>query len=151
MIISTREYLHLVRRGIPETLSEYTREIERLDGLILSAVPNYEADPVQSSYKLSKPEQYVEALEKIRNKYENLTTLYEQERARCTRNIQHLPTPDQSQVAYLYIIMGESWEKISVTRHTTFEAVRALMVRAYASYEQLYGYEQEISDLIYRA
>ena len=42
MIISVREYLHLVRRGIPETMAEYSKEIERLDGLILSAVPNYE-------------------------------------------------------------------------------------------------------------
>ena len=151
MIISVREYLHLIRRGIPETITEYSREIERLDGLILSAVPNYEADPIQNSTKLSKPEQYAEALEKIRKKYEGLITLYEEERARCTENIQHLPTPDQSQVAYLYIIMGESWEKIACSRHTTFEAVRGLMVRAYASYEALYGSDIEIDDRIYRA
>lgn len=151
MIISVREYLHLIRRGIPETIAEYSREIERLDGLILSAVPNYEAEPIQNSTKLSKPEQYVEALDRIRTKYDNLITLYEEERFKCTRNIQHLPTPDQSQVAYLYIIAGESWEKIACTRCTTFEAVRGLMVRAYTSYEALYGSDIEIDDRIYRA
>ena len=151
MIISVREYLHLVRRGIPETMAEYSKEIERLDGLILSAVPNYEADPIQNSNSISKPEQYVEALEKIRNKYDTLALLYEKERARCVENIQHLPTPEQSQVAYLYIITGESWEKIACIRHTTFEAVRNLMVRAYSSYEHIYGSEIEIDDRLYRA
>lgn len=151
MIISTREYLSLIKRGTPESLAQFSKEVERLDGLILGAVPHYGSDAVQHSLGASVPERYTEALEKIREKYDNQIRLYEQERARCLMNIQHLPTANQSQAVYLYVIENKSWEEIAIARNTTFEAARALVLRGFESYEQLYGYEQEISDLIYRA
>lgn len=151
MIISTREYLSLVKRGMPESLGQFYKEVERIDGLILGAVPQYGSDAVQSSIGASVPERYAEALAKIREKYDNQIRLYEEERARCLMNIQHLPTRDQSQAVYLYVIEDKSWEQISVERYTTFEAARALVLRGFESYEKLFGYEQEISDLIYRA
>jgi len=151
MIISTREYLSLIKRGTPESLKEYSKEVERLDGLILGAVPNYESDPIQAGRSASVPERYAEALEKIRDKYNEQIRLYEEERARCLMNIQHLPTDNQSQAVYLYVIEDMSWEKIACERCTTFEAARALVLRGFESYEKLYGYEQEIDDRIYRA
>lgn len=151
MIISTREYLNLIKKGTPESLAQFHKEVERIDGLILGAVPQYGTDPVQTGVGASVPERYTEALAKIREKYNTQIRLYEQERARCLLNIQHLPTQDQSQALYLYIIEDKSWEQISVERHTTFEAAKALCLRAIDSYERLYGSEQEISDLIYRA
>lgn len=151
MIISTREYLHLIKRGTPESLAQFNKEVERIDGLILGAVPQYGTDPIQTGLGTSVPERYTEALEKIREKYNTQIRLYEEERARCLLNIQHLPTRDQSQGVYLYVIEDKSWEQISIERCTTFEAARALVLRGFESYEHLYGYEQEISDLIYRA
>lgn len=151
MIISTREYLSLIKRGCPESLGQFNKEVERLDGLILGAVPQYGSDAVQSSMGASVPERYAEALAKIREKYNTQIRLYEEERARCLFNIQHLPTRDQSQAVYLYVINDMSWEQISIERCTTFEAARALVLRGFESYEKLYGSEQEISDLIYRA
>lgn len=151
MIISTRDYLSLIKRGTPESLKEYSKEVERLEGLILGAVPQYGADAIQAGKSASVPERYAEALEKIRDKYDEQIRLYEEERARCLMNIQHLPTGNQSQAVYLYVIENLSWEKIACERCTTFEAARALVLRGFDSYEQLYGYEQEISDLIYRA
>lgn len=151
MIISTREYLSLIKRGTPESLAQYYKEIERIEGLILSGVPKYDADPIDCSMGPSKPEQYVEALEKIREKYNTQVRLYEEERSRCLMNIQHLPTRDQSQAVYLYIIEDKTWEQISVERNTTFEAARALCLRGFESYEKLYGTEQEIDPRIYRA
>jgi hypothetical protein len=136
---------------MPESLSQFHKEVERIDGLILGAVPQYGTDPVQTGVGASVPERYTEALAKIREKYDTQIRLYEQERARCLLNIQHLPTQDQSQAIYLYVIEDKSWEQISVERHTTFEAAKALCLRAIDSYERLYGSEQEISDLIYRA
>ena len=151
MIISTREYLSLIKRGTPESLKEFSKEVERIDGLILGAVPQYGVDPVQGGSSSSVPERYAEALAKIRDKYNTQIRLYEEERARCLINIQHLPTRDQSQAVYLYVIEDMSWEQISVKRCTTFEAARALVLRGYESYEHLYGYEQEIDPRIYRA
>ena len=151
MIISTREYLSLVKRGMPESLGQFYKEVERIDGLILGAVPQYGSDAVQSSIGASVPERYAEALEKIREKYNTQIRLYEEERARCLINIQHLPTRDQSQAVYLYVIEDKSWEQISIERYTTFEAARALVLRGYESYEKLYGAETEIDDRIYRA
>lgn len=151
MIISVREYLHLIKRGMPESMKQFNKEVERINGLILGAVPQYGADPVQTGVGASVPERYTEALDKIRKKYNEQLRCYEEERARCLLNIQHLPTQDQSQAIYLYVIEDKSWEQISVERHTTFEAAKALCLRAIDSYERLYGSEQEISDLIYRA
>lgn len=151
MIISTREYLSLIKRGTPESLGEFYKEVERLDGLILGAVPQYGSDAVQTGVGASVPERYAEALSKIRDKYNTQIRLYEEERARCLFNIQHLPTRDQSQAVYLYVINDMSWEQISIERCTTFEAARALVLRGYESYETLYGPEQEIDDRIYRA
>lgn len=151
MIISTREYLSLIKRGTPESLKEYSKEIERLDGLILGAVPQYGSDVIQSGRGASVPERYTEALEKIREKYNTQIRLYEEERARCLFNIQHLPTGNQSQAVYLYVIEDLPWEKIAVMRYTTFEAARALCLRGFESYEKLYGREVEIDDRIYRA
>ena len=151
MIISTREYLSLIKRGTPESLAQFNKEVERLDGLILSGVPKYGVDPVDSGMGPSKPEQYVEALERIREKYNTQVRLYEEERSRCLMNIQHLPTRDQSQAVYLYIIEDKTWEQISVERNTTFEAARALCLRGFESYEKLYGTYTEIDDRIYRA
>lgn len=151
MIISTKEYLSLIKRGTPESLAQFTKEVERIDGLILGAVPQYGSDPVQTGVGASVPERYAEALAKIREKYNTQIRLYEQERARCLLNIQHLPTRDQSQAVYLYVIEDKSWEEISVSRHTTFDAAKALVLRGFESYEKLYGYEQIIDDRIYRA
>ena len=151
MIISTREYLHLIKRGTPESLAQFSKEVERLDGLILGAVPQYGSDAVQHSLGASVPERYTEALEKIREKYNEQIRLYEEERARCLLNIQHLPTANQSQAVYLYVIEDKSWEKIAIARNTTFEAARALVLRGFESYEELYGSYQEIDPRIYRA
>lgn len=151
MIISTRDYLSLIKRGTPESLAQFSKEVERLDGLILGAVPQYGSDAVQSSMSASVPERYAEALAKIREKYDTQIRLYEEERARCLMNIQHLPTRDQSQAVYLYVMEDQSWEKIAIARCTTFEAARALVLRGYESYETLYGYEVEIDPRIYRA
>lgn len=151
MIISVREYLHLIKRGTPESLAQYQKEIERLDGLMLGGVRNYDAEGIDSGVGTSKPEQYVEALEKIRDKYNTQMRLYEQERSRCLMNIQHLPTRDQSQAVYLYVIEDKSWEKIAIERHTTFEAARALCLRGFDSYERMYGSEIEIDPRIYRS
>lgn len=151
MIISTREYLSLVKRGMPESLGQFYKEVERLDGLILGAVPQYGSDAVQSSIGASVPERYAEALAKIRDKYNTQIRLYEEERARCLINIQHLPTRDQSQAVYLYVIEDMSWEQISIKRFTTFEAARALVLRGFESYEKIFGTETEIDDRIYRA
>ena len=151
MIISTRDYLSLIKRGTPESLKQFNAEIERIDGLILGAVPQYGSDPVQTGVGASVPERYAEALEKIREKYNTQIRLYEEERARCLINIQHLPTGNQSQAVYLYVIENKSWEQIAIERCTTFEAARALVLRGFESYEQLYGYEVEIDDRIYRA
>lgn len=151
MIISTREYLHLIKRGTPESLAQFSKEVERLDGLILGAVPQYGSDAVQHSLGASVPERYAEALEKIRDKYDNQIRLYEEERARCLMNIQHLPTANQSQAVYLYVIEDKSWEKIAIARNTTFEAARALVLRGFESFEELYGSYQEIDDRIYRS
>ena len=140
-----------MKRGFPESMKQFNAEIERIDGLILGAVPQYGSDVVQTGVGASVPERYAEALEKIREKYNTQIRLYEQERARCLMNIQHLPTGNQSQAVYLYVIENKSWEEIAIARYTTFEAARALVLRGFESYEQLYGYEQEISDLIYRA
>jgi len=151
MIISTKEYLHLIKRGTPESLAQYHREIERLDGLMLNGVPNYESEYIDRSMGPSKPEQYVEALEKIREKYNTQIRLYEEERARCLMNIQHLPTANQSQAVYLYVIENKNWEQIAVIRSVCFEAARALVLRGFESYEKLYGAYQEIDDRVYRA
>ena len=151
MIITTKEYLHLIKRGTPESLAQFHKEVERIDGLILGAVPQYGSDPVQTGVGTSVPERYTEALAKIREKYNTLIRLYEEERARCLLNIQHLPTQDQINALYLYIIEDKSWERISIERHTTFEAARALCLRGIDAYGRLYGYEQEIDDRIYRA
>lgn len=151
MHISTREYLSLIKRGTPESLAQYQKEIERLDGLMLGGVRNYDAEGIDASVGTSKPEQYVEALEKIRDKYNTQMRLYEEERSRCLMNIQHLPTRDQSQAVYAYIMEDKSWEKIAIERNTTFEAARALVLRGFDSYERMYGSEIEIDDRIYRA
>lgn len=151
MKISTREYLSLIKRGTPESLAQYNKEVERLDGLMLGAVPRYDADPVQGGSSLSVPERYVEALEKIRNKYDTLIRLYEEERARCVERIQHLHTAAQSQAVFMYVIENKSWEQIACTRYTTFEAARALVLRGFEVYEELYGPEQDIDERIYRA
>lgn len=151
MIISTREYLSLIKRGCPESLSQFSKEVERLDGLILGAVPQYGSDAVQNSMGASVPERYAEALAKLREKYNTQIRLYEEERAKCFMHIQHLPTRDQIQAVYMYVIDDLSWEQISIKRCTTFEAARALVLRGYESYESLYGSEQEIDDRIYRA
>ena len=151
MIISTREYLNLIKKGTPESLKQFYKEVERIDGLILGAVPQYGSDPVQTGVGTSVPERYAEALSKIRDKYNTQIRLYEEERARCLMNIQHLPTRDQSQAVFHYVIEDQSWEQIAIARHTTFEAARALCHRGFESYEQLYGYEIEIDDRIYRA
>lgn len=151
MIISTRDYLSLIKRGTPESLAQFNKEVERLDGLILGAVPKYGDDPVQTGVGTSVPERYAEALEKIREKYNTLIRLYEEERARCLINIQHLPTANQSQAVYLYVIENKNWEEIAVIRSVCFEAARALVLRGFESYEQIYGYEQEIDPRIYRA
>lgn len=151
MIISTREYLNLIKKGTPESLAQFNKEVERIEGLILGAVPQYGVDPIQIGKATSVPERYTEALAKIREKYDTQIRLYEEERARCLLNIQHLPTRDQSQAVYLYVIEDMSWEKISLERHTTFEAARALCLRGFDSYEHLYGHEVEIDDRIYRA
>lgn len=151
MIISVREYLHLVKRGTPESLAQFNKEVERIDGLILGAVPQYGSDAIQTGIGASVPERYVEALEKIRNKYNEQIKCYEQERSRCLMNIQHLPTRDQSQAVYLYVIEDKSWEKIAIERNTTFEAARALVLRGFDSYERMYGSEIEIDPRIYRA
>ena len=68
MIISCREYLSLIKRGTPESLKEFSKEVERIDGLILGAVPQYGVDPVQGGSSSSVPERYAEALAKIRDK-----------------------------------------------------------------------------------
>ena len=151
MIISVREYLHLIKRGFPESLVQFNKEVERIDGLMLGGVRNYDAEGIDAGVGTSKPEQYVEALEKIREKYNTQLKLYEQERSRCLMNIQHLPTRDQSQAVYAYIMEDKSWEKIAIERNTTFEAARALCLRGFESYEKLYGSEIEIDDRIYRA
>lgn len=151
MKITTREYLSLIKRGTPESIAQYQKEIERLDGLMLSGVRNYDSEGIDAGAGSSKPEQYVEALEKIRDKYNTQMRLYEEERSRCLMNIQHLPTRDQSQAVYLYVIEDKSWEKIAIERHTTFEAARALCLRGFDSYERMYGYEIEIDPRIYRA
>lgn len=151
MIISVREYLHLIKRGMPESLAQFNKEVERIDGLILGAVPQYGSDAIQTGTGASVPEKYVEALEKIRNKYNEQLKLYEEERSRCLMNIQHLPTRDQSQAVYAYIMENKSWEKIAIERHTTFEAARALVLRGFDSYERMYGSEIEIDDRIYRS
>lgn len=151
MIISTRDYLSLIKRGTPESLAQFNKEVERIDGLILGAVPQYGADPIQTSLGASVPERYAEALAEIRDKYDTQIRLYEQERARCLMNIQHLPTRDQSQAVYLYVIEDKSWEKIAIERSTTFEAARALVLRGFQSYIELYGAEVEIDPRIYRA
>lgn len=151
MIISTREYLSLIKRGTPESLNQYQKEVERIDGLILGAVPNYGADKVQSDSGTSVPERYAEALAKIREKYNTQIRLYEEERARCVERIQHLHTAAQSQAVFMYVIENKSWEQIACARYTTFEAARALVLRGFEVYEELYGPEQEIDDRIYRA
>lgn len=151
MLISTREYLNLIKRGTPESITQYQKEIERIEGLMLGGVRNYDAETIDASGGTSKPEQYVEALERIRDKYNSQMRLYEEERSRCLMNIQHLPTRDQSHAVYLYVIEDKSWEQISVERSTTFEAARALCLRGFESYEKMYGSEIEIDDRIYRA
>lgn len=151
MIICTREYLSLIKRGTPESLAQFSKEVERLDGLILGVVPQYGTDRIQSGLGASVPERYAEALAKLREKYNTQIRLYEEERARCLMNIQHLPTRDQSQAVFMYVIEDKSWEQISVDRCTTFEAARALVLRGFESYEKIYGSEQEIDDRIYRS
>lgn len=151
MIISTREYLNLIKRGTPESIAQYQKEIERIEGLLLGGIRNYDAENIEATTGASKPEQYVEALEKIRDKYNSQMRLYEEERSRCLMNIQHLPTRDQSHAVYLYVIEDKSWEQISVERSTTFEAARALCLRGFDSYEKMYGSEIEIDPRIYRA
>lgn len=151
MVITTREYLSLIKRGTPESLAQYQKEIERLEGIMLTGVRNYDSEGIDASAGTSKPEQYVEALEKIRDKYNSQMRLYEEERSRCLMNIQHLPTRDQSQAVYLYVIEDKSWEKIAIERNTTFEAARALCLRGFDSYERMYGSEIEIDDRIYRS
>lgn len=151
MIISVREYLHLVKSGLSESIKQYQKEVERIEGLLLGGVRNYDAENIEATTGTSKPEQYVEALEKIREKYNTQMRLYEEERSRCLMNIQHLPTRDQSQAVYLYVIEDKSWEKIAIERNTTFEAARALCLRGFDSYEKLYGSEIEIDPRIYRA
>ena len=151
MLISTREYLSLIKRGTPESLAQYQKEIERLEGLLLGGVRNYDSEGLDGGKGSSKPEQYVEALEKIRDKYNTQMRLYEEERSRCLMNIQHLKSQNQSQALYLYVICNMSWEKIAIERSVCFEAARSLCLRGFESYEKLYGAYQEIDDRIYRA
>ena len=56
MIISVREYLHLIKRGMPESLAQFNKEVERIDGLILGAVPQYGADAIQTGTGASVPD-----------------------------------------------------------------------------------------------
>lgn len=151
MVISTRQYLSLVKRGTPESLGQFNKEVERIESLILGAVPQYGSDQVQSDSITKIPQRYAEALDKIREKYNHQIRLYEEERAKCLMQIQHLPTRDQSQAVYLYVIEDQSWEQIAITRNTTFEAARALVLRGYQSYEEIYGKEQYIDDCLARA
>lgn len=134
MIISTREYLSFIKRGTNESLEQYKKEMSRIDGLIKEH-PNVVL---------------LDALTKIRRRYEGQVQLYEEERARCLMNIQHLPTRDQSQAVYMYVMEDNSWEQISVDRCTTFEAARSLVLRGFLSYEKLYGSKQEIDERIFR-
>lgn len=135
MIISTREYLGLIKRGTTESIEQYKKEIERLNNLLYGPCRGIE----------------MKELDKIKSAYAYQVALYEKERAKCMINIQHLPTRNQSSAVYMYVMADKSWEQISIDRCTTFEAARSLVLRGFESYERLYGANQEIDERIYRA